>query len=89
MDADADLFSPFLRYGWTASAGDYVYETPGSIHSLEMKAGTEAVFTFAGSIEFLDDDDSVQNTMDVFSFAKLYYDHCAKKGIKPNDGLWY
>ena len=28
-------------------------------------------------------------TLDIFSFAKMYYDHCAEKGIEPNDTLWH
>ena len=47
------------------------------------------MFTITGSIEFLNDDDSLKFTLDIFSFAKLYYDHCKEKGVKPNDALWH
>lgn len=54
-----------------------------------MGAGAEVIFTVTGSLEFFNDDDSLRETMDIFSFAKLYYDHCESKGLKPNEGLWF
>ena len=64
-------------------------ENPGTTHTLWMKSGTEGVFTVSGSLEFVNDNGSLEETMDIFSFAKLYYDHCEKQGVRPNDGLWY
>lgn len=77
------------RYDWTANTGDYVVENPGTIHTLFLGAGAEVLFTVTGSLEFLNDDDSLRETMDCFSFAKMYYDHCKSKGIEPNSNLWY
>lgn len=77
------------RYDWVAKPGDYVVENPGTIHTLHMSKGAEVVFTVTGSLEFFHDDDSLKNTMDVFSYAHMYYEHCKKQGLKPNDGLWY
>ena len=85
----ADQSLHCARYDWTAGPGDYVVENPGTIHTLFMGAGAEVVFTVTGSIKFLNDDDSLRETMDLFSYAKLYYDHCKKQGIEPNAGLWY
>ncbi|KAJ5995260.1 hypothetical protein N7481_002237 [Penicillium waksmanii] len=79
----------YKEYDWVARPGDYVVENPGTIHTLHMSKGAEVVFTVSGSLEFFNDDDSLKNTMDVFSHAHLYYEHCKKQGIKPNDGLWY
>lgn len=78
-----------IRYDWVARPGDYVVENPGTIHTLHMSKGAEVVFTVSGSLEFFHDDDSVKNTMDVFSYAHMYYEHCNARGLKPNDGLWY
>lgn len=64
-------------------------ENPGTIHTLHMSKGTEVVFTITGSLEFCNDEDSLKNTMDVFSYAHLYYEHCKKQGIKPSNRLWY
>lgn len=77
------------RYDWVARPGDWVCENPGVIHTLSVEDNTDIVFTITGSIEFLNDDDSLKFALDVFSFAKLYYDYCEKKGIKPNDALWH
>ena len=85
----ADQSLHCARYDWTAGPGDYVVENPGTILTLFMGAGAEVVFTVTGSIKFLNDDDSLRETMDLFSYAKLYYDHCKKQGIEPNAGLWY
>lgn len=77
------------RYDWVAGPGDYVVENPGTIHTLFMGAGSEVVFTITGSLEFFNDDDSLRETMDIFTFSKMYYDHCEEKGIEPNEKLWY
>ncbi|RAL06929.1 2,4'-dihydroxyacetophenone dioxygenase family protein [Aspergillus homomorphus CBS 101889] len=79
----------YKEYQWIAHPGDYVVENPGTIHTLYISGGSEVVFTINGSIEFFDDNDQLKQTMDIFSFAKLYYDHCEKVGIQPNPGLWY
>jgi hypothetical protein len=85
---DSALANP-CRYDWVAGPGDYVVENPGTIHTLFMGAGAEVVFTITGSLEFFNDDDSLRETMDIFSFAELYYNHCEEKGVKPNEKLWY
>ncbi|KOC13236.1 hypothetical protein AFLA70_57g003871 [Aspergillus flavus AF70] len=79
----------YKEYDWVAKPGDYVVENPGTIHTLHMSKGAEVVFTITGSLEYFHDDDTLKNTMDIFSYAHLYYEHCKKQGIKPNDGLWY
>lgn len=77
------------RYNWTAKAGDYIVENPGSIHTLYMGARSEIVVTVFGSIEFFNDDNAPREIMDGFSFWRLYLEHCEKNGISPNKRLWY
>ncbi|KAJ4244038.1 hypothetical protein NW762_014651 [Fusarium torreyae] len=79
----------YKEYDWTATPGDWVCENPGVIHTLSVEDNTEIIFTITGSLEFLNDDDSMKFTLDVFSFAKMYYDYCKEQGIKPNDALWH
>ena len=79
----------YKEYDWVARPGDWVCENPGTIHTLSVEDNTDIVFTITGSIEFLNDDDTLKFTLDIFSFAKMYYDHCQAQGIKPNDALWH
>lgn len=89
MNSIYGVLTDICRYDWVAGPGDYVVENPGTIHTLFMGAGAEVVFTITGSLEFFNDDDSLRETMDIFSFAELYYDHCKEKGVEPNEKLWY
>lgn len=64
-------------------------ENPGTIDTLYMGAGSEVMFTVSGSIDFFDDDDSLREIMDGFSFWRMYLEHCEKYGVTPNRKLWY
>jgi len=79
----------YEEYNWKAKAKDYVVESPGTIHTLHLGPHTEVLFTVGGSLEFYNDDDSLRQTMDLFSFKQLYLDDCKKKGIPPDDSLWF
>ena len=79
----------YFEYDWVARPGDYVVEAPGTIHTLHMGEGAEVVFTVTGSIEFLNSDDSLNFTFDIFSLADLYTQHCAATGRPVNQGLFY
>ena len=54
-----------------------------------MGAGSEILFDVTGSIEFFNDDSTLRETMDGFSFWRMYEEHCANNGTKPNPALWY
>ena len=77
------------RYTWVGKTGDYVTENPGTIHTLYMGEGSEILFNVTGSIEFFNDDNTLRETMDGFSFWRMYEEHCKKEGSKPNMALWY
>lgn len=47
------------------------------------------MFTVTGSVEFLNDDDSLNFTFDIFSVVDLYKDHCGATGQKVNERLFY
>ena len=79
----------YFEYDWCARPGDYVVENPGTIHTLRMGHGAKVTYSVSASIEFFDDDDSLRNTMDVFSFIDLYVEHRKRIG-QPVDGrLFY
>lgn len=83
------FINALLRYSWRGNTGDYVVEVPGTIHTLFMGAGSEVVFDVTGSIEFFNEDNTLREIMDGFSFWRMYEEHCEKLGKKPNLGLWY
>ncbi len=77
------------RYQWVAKEGDYIVENPGTIHTLYMKANTEVLFTVGGSIEFFEPDNSLREIMDLFSFWRMYLEHCEQNAVPVNQDLWY
>ena len=62
---------------------------PGTIHTLFMGEGSEVIFDVTGSIEFYNDDNTLREIMDGFSFWRMYVEHCQERNIKINDNLWY
>lgn len=70
-------------------AGDYITEMPGTIHTLYMGENSEVVFDVTGSIEFFNEDNTLRETMDGFSFWRMYVEHCEANNLKVNHGLWY
>jgi 2,4'-dihydroxyacetophenone dioxygenase len=54
-----------------------------------MGEGAKITYSVTGSIEFFNDDDSLRNTMDVFSFIDLYVKHCEKTGQAVDMKLFY
>ncbi|KIW21673.1 hypothetical protein PV08_02253 [Exophiala spinifera] len=79
----------YHEYGWTAKAGDYINENPGTIHTLWMGRDSEVMFNVTGSIEFFNDNGELREIMDLFSFWRMYVDHCHKKGVPANENLWF
>jgi quercetin dioxygenase-like cupin family protein len=79
----------YFEYDWVAKPGDYVRENPGTIHTLHVFANTEVVFTVDSSIEFLKDDETLNNTMDVWSIVHLYEEYCKANGLQLNERIFY
>lgn len=77
------------RYGWKAKKGDYICENPGTIHTLWMGENSEVLFNVMGSIEFFNEDNALRETMDGFSFWRMYLEHCEQNGLTPNKNLYY
>lgn len=79
----------YLEYDWVAGPGDYVHEFPGTIHTLEVHAGTHIRFTNDGVLEFLNDDDSLQYLYDAWNFVDLYRTHCLENGLEFNERIFF
>ncbi|KXT18456.1 hypothetical protein AC579_8191 [Pseudocercospora musae] len=56
------------RHRGEGKPGDYITEMPGTIHTLYMGENSEVIFDVTGSIEFFNDDNTLRETMDGFSF---------------------
>ena len=54
-----------------------------------MGADSDVIFDVQGSIEFYNDDNTLREIMDGFSFWRMYVEHCHEHGVKINTGLWY
>ena len=54
-----------------------------------MGEQSEVMFNVMGSIEFYNDDNTLREIMDGFSFWRMYQEHCEKLGKEPNKKLWY
>jgi len=79
----------YFEYDWVAKPGDYVRENPGTIHTLHIFEDTEIVFTVDGSMEFLNDDDTLHSTLDVSAAVHLYEEHCKAHGLTLNERIFY
>ncbi len=78
----------YLEYNWVAGPGDFVRESPGRTHTLVSDAGMKTVFWLNGPLEFLDEDNRVMETVDVFWFIDHYERYCVEKGIPINKRLY-
>ncbi len=54
-----------------------------------MGEKSEVMFNVVGSIEFYNDDNTLREIMDGFSFWRMYEEHCKENGMEPNMKLWY
>ncbi len=76
----------YLEYDWSASAGDYIYEPAGSIHTLAVPAdasGPAVVqFVIEKGLDFLDDDGNAFHVENAETITQLYVDTLAAAGIE-------
>lgn len=76
----------YLEYDWTASAGDYIYEPSGSIHTLavpEDSPGPATIqFVIEKGLDFLDDDGNAFHVENAETITQLYVDTLAAAGIE-------
>ncbi len=54
-----------------------------------MGEGAEVLFNVTGSIEFFNNDGELREIMDLFSFWRMYVEHCKDKGLQVNEKLWF
>lgn len=64
----------YLEYDWVATAGSYIYEPPGSVHTLVVEGDEPAVviFEIAGGLVLFDENDNVVGYDDAESARERY-----------------
>jgi len=67
-----------------------VQESPGAVHTLvsDDPNGMKTIFVLNGSLDFVDDNDQLIETLDVFWFIDHYTSYCRKNGIPINQKLF-
>jgi quercetin dioxygenase-like cupin family protein len=66
----------YFEYDWVSGPGDYVYEEPDTIHTLEaLPDNTEPTIVFfvvEGGLDVYDDEDNIMLTVDIPMFEEMY-----------------
>jgi 2,4'-dihydroxyacetophenone dioxygenase len=74
----------YLEHDWTATAGDFVYETPGEGHTLiayHSDAPMKVFFVVQGPLIWLDENGKGTDHFDVHDYIALVRAHYASNGI--------
>jgi len=74
----------YLEHEWTATAGDFVYETPGEGHTLvayDHKDPMRVFFIVEGPLIWLKEDGTAEGYFDVHDYIALCRAHYEKVGI--------
>jgi 2,4'-dihydroxyacetophenone dioxygenase len=74
----------YLEHDWTATAGDFIYETPGEGHTLvayESAVPTKIFFIVQGPLIWLDEDGNSNGHYDVHDYIAAARAHYGTNGI--------
>jgi len=74
----------YLEHDWVATAGSYVFEPPGEVHTLLVDAATEEMITFfniSGAMLYLDEQDRIVAYEDVHTKIEMCRKHYAAVGL--------
>ena len=74
----------YREHDWVANAGDFVYEPPGEIHTLEVPADCPEMITFfniSGAMIYLDAEGRQIGYEDVFTKIDMCRMHYEKVGL--------
>lgn len=77
----------YKEYDWTASAGSYVYEPPGSTHTLEVLEDMETTFVITGGQLMLGPNDEVLAYEDFSTALALYRGMLEAQGAQYPVGI--
>lgn len=74
----------YLEHDWVATAGDFIYESPGEAHTLvayEHADPMRAFFVVTGPLIWLDEEGNDAGHFDVFDYMKLCRNHYETVGL--------
>lgn len=74
----------YLEHDWTATAGDFIYETPGEAHTLVAYEHTEPMrvfFVVKGPLIWLDESGEQCGYFDVHHYVAMCREHYEKIGL--------
>jgi 2,4'-dihydroxyacetophenone dioxygenase len=74
----------YLEHDWTATAGDFIYETPGEGHTLvayEHPDPMRVFFVVKGPLIWLDEAGEQNGFFDVHHYIALCREHYEKVGL--------
>jgi 2,4'-dihydroxyacetophenone dioxygenase len=81
----------YLEHDYVNVAGSYLYEPPGSVHTLHVpqdnKELTETLTIMYGTTEYLGEDGSVVAVSDAAAALRGYYESCEAAGVRRPDGI--
>jgi hypothetical protein len=76
----------YLEHDWTATAGDFIYESPGEGHTLvayEHKDPMKVFFIVTGPLIWLDENGGSAGHFDVHDYIAMCRAHYVKVGLAP------
>ena len=74
----------YREHDWVANEGDFVYEPPGEVHTLEVPADCAEMITFfniSGAMIYLDESGKHIGYEDVFTKIEMCRAHYAANGL--------
>jgi 2,4'-dihydroxyacetophenone dioxygenase len=74
----------YLEHDWTATAGDFIYETPGESHTLvayDHEEPMRVFFIVSGPLIWLDEAGNPTTHFDVHNYIELCKEHYDKVGL--------
>ena len=74
----------YLEHDWVATAGDFVYETPGEAHTLVAYESDEPMqvhFKVKGPLIWLDENGDAEDFFDVHDYIDLCKEHYETVGL--------
>ncbi len=81
----------YLEYDFESTAGSYIHEPAGSVHTLHVPEDntepTDVLFVIEGALLNLTPDGQIESVTDAPSMLGAYYALCEAAGVARPDGL--